>query len=256
MDVDWPPIPAPLLSPIELQHAWWSDDGTRVYFIDLARGCQSCRLCELDVATGAVRPILEERNDTYLELNPTTWAQPNVRILGAGEEVIWFSERDGWGHLYLYDGRTGELENQITSGEWLVRDIIRVDEDARRVYFTACGREAGRDPCYRHLYGVNLDGSDLTLLTPEDADHQVSIPPASEIVALAEMALRGGTPSVLRLLAFRPLLRRHLVAAGRGAGLAAPLRRRGAGLHAGDGRRERCAFGGLALARALPGEGP
>jgi dipeptidyl aminopeptidase/acylaminoacyl peptidase len=196
VDADWRPIPAPLLSPIELQHAWWSDDGTRVYFIDLARGCQSCHLCELDVATGAVRPILEERNDTYLELNPTTWAQPNVRILGAGEEVIWFSERDGWGHLYLYDGRTGELENPITSGEWLVRDIVRVDEDARRVYFTACGRETGRDPCYRHLYGVNLDGSDLALLTPEDADHQVSIPPVSEIVALAEMALRGGTPSV------------------------------------------------------------
>ena len=196
VEADWTPIPAPLLSPIELQHAWWSADGARVYFIDLARGCQACRLCELDVATGAVRPILEERSRTYLELNPATWAQPNVRILGGGEEVIWFSERDGWGHLYLYDARTGELENQITSGQWLVRDIVRVDEEARRVYFTACGREPDRDPCYRHLYGVNLDGSDLTLLTPEDADHQISIPPASEIVALAQMALLGGTPSV------------------------------------------------------------
>ena len=196
VEAEWPPIPAPLLSPIELQHAWWSSDGSRVYFIDLARGCQSCRLCELDVATGAVRLILEERSESYLELNPATWAQPNVRILGAGKEVIWFSERDGWGHLYLHDGRTGELVRQITSGEWLVRDIIRVDEDARRVYFTACGREPERDPYHRHLYRVDLDGSDLTLLTPEDADHQVAIPPASEIVALAQMALLGGRPSV------------------------------------------------------------
>jgi dipeptidyl aminopeptidase/acylaminoacyl peptidase len=196
VDADWPPIPAPLLSPIELQHAWWNEDGTRVYFIDLARGCQSCHLCELEVATGAVRPLLEERSDTYLELNPSTWAQPNVRILGGGKEILWFSERDGWGHLYLHDGQTGKLRSRVTQGEWLVRDIIRVDEEARRVYFTACGREPDRDPCNRHLYGVNLDGSGLTLLTPEDADHQVSTPPASEIVTLAEMALRGGTPSV------------------------------------------------------------
>ncbi len=193
---EWTPIPAPLFSPIELQHVWWSEDGTLAYFIDLARGCRECRLCELDPATGAVRPILEEQNDTYLELNLTTMAEPNVRILGGGEEVIWFSERDGWGHLYLYDGRTGELKNQITAGDWLVRDIIRVDEKMRRVYFTACGREPERDPYYRHLYGIDLDGSGLALLTPEDADHQVSIPPASEIVALAQMALLGGSPSV------------------------------------------------------------
>lgn len=193
---EWAPIPAPLLSPVELQHVWWNEDGTLAYFLDLARGCRECRLCELDAATGAVRPILEEQNDTYLELNPTTMAQPNVRILGGGEEVIWFSERDGWGHLYLYDGRTGDLKNQITSGDWLVRDIIQVDEKIRRVYFTACGREPERDPYYRHLYGVDLDGSGLALLTPEDADHQVSIPPASEIVALAQMAILGGTPSV------------------------------------------------------------
>ena len=88
---EWKPIPAPLLSPVELQHAWWNRDGTRAYFVDLSRGCQACQLCELDVVTGAVRPILEEQSDTYLELNPTTWAQPNVRILGGGEEVIWFS---------------------------------------------------------------------------------------------------------------------------------------------------------------------
>ena len=229
---------------------------SRVYFIDLARGCQSCRLCELDVATGAVRPILEERSETYLELNPATWAQPNVRILGAGKEVIWFSERDGWGHLYLHDGRTGELVRQITSGEWLVRDIIRVDEEARRVYFTACGREPGRDPYHRHLYRVRPGR-----LRSHPADAGGRRPPGRDSPRERDRGARAdgapGRPALrLRLLAFRPLLRRHLVADGRAVRLGAPLRRGRARLHARDGRRERRPRGGLALARALPGEGP
>ncbi|MCP5067652.1 MAG: prolyl oligopeptidase family serine peptidase [bacterium] len=194
IEADWPPIPAPLMSPVELQHAWWSDDGSRIYFIDLGRGAHECRLCEFDPSTGAVRRILEERSDTYLELNAATWVQPNVRIVAGGDEVVWYSERDGWGHLYLHDAASGKLLNPITAGEWLVRDILHVDEEARRIFFTASGREPDRDPYLRHIYRVDLDGSDLRLLAPEDGDHQVSLPPANDIVALAQVALRGGAP--------------------------------------------------------------
>jgi dipeptidyl aminopeptidase/acylaminoacyl peptidase len=193
-DADCDPIPAPILSPIEMQHAWWSDDGSRVWFIDLERGGQRARLCELDPRSGAVRQVLEERSESYLELNPATLAQPNVRVLGGGDEVVWFSERDGFGHLYLYDGRGGELRHALTSGEWGVRDIVRVDEVERRLYFTASGREPGRDPYQRHLYRVQLDGCEPELLTPEDADHEISLPPANDIVAVAQLALLGGAP--------------------------------------------------------------
>jgi dipeptidyl-peptidase-4 len=191
IEAAWTPIPAPYMSPIESQLAWWSGDSDRVWFIDLGRGSHSARLCELDPASGAVRQVIEERSDTYLELNPAVMAQPNVRVLGGGDEVIWYSERSGWAHLWLYDGRTGELSNPITSGEWAVHDIVRVDEEARQVFFTACGREAGRNPYFRHLYRVGLDGSDLELLTPEDADHQISLAPSNEIVAVAQIALMG-----------------------------------------------------------------
>lgn len=97
---------------------------------------------------------------------------PNIRILGNGTELVWYSELDGWGHLYLYDITTGKLKRQLTSGNWTVFDIVHVDEENRVLFFTAGGRESGRDPYYRHLYRTSLDGGDIVLLTPEDADHE------------------------------------------------------------------------------------
>jgi dipeptidyl aminopeptidase/acylaminoacyl peptidase len=106
----------------------------------------------------------------------------NWRVINGNREVVWFSERDGWGHLYLYDAATGQLKNRITEGPWLVLELLRIDEAARTVYFTAVGREPGRDPYYRHLYRAALDGGGLTLLTPEDADHQVTFSPAGRFI--------------------------------------------------------------------------
>ena len=94
-------------------------------------------------------------------------------MLGDGAELIWYSDRTGWGHLYLYDAQTGRLKNAITSGDWLVVDIQAVDEARREIYFTAVGRERGRDPYYRHLYRTSLDGrGGIQLLTEPNADHQ------------------------------------------------------------------------------------
>ena len=161
-------------SPVTTKRAWWGEDSRSLYFIEDDRAGKASRLRVADARTGETRTLIEEKGATYVELNLLLGSAPNVRILGKGAEIIWFSERDGWGHLYLYDGRTGALKNQITRGPWVVRDILQVDETSRRVYFTAGGREQGRDPYYQHLYRIKLDGSAMELLTPEDADHSVA----------------------------------------------------------------------------------
>ena len=100
-----------------------------------------------------------------------------TQSFNGGRKVIWSAERDGWNHFYLYDAEQGALKNQITKGEWVVRSIDYIDETARVLYFSGAGREPGRDPYLRHAYRVGLDGTGLTLLTPEDADHTVSFSP-------------------------------------------------------------------------------
>jgi dipeptidyl-peptidase-4 len=99
------------------------------------------------------------------------------RVLPGSSELIWWSQRDDWTHLYLYDLGTGQLKNRITSGEGNVVEIVHVDERARTIYFVGVGREKGRDPYYRHLYRVGFDGKGLRLLTPEDANHVVTLSP-------------------------------------------------------------------------------
>ena len=87
--------------------------------------------------------------------------------------VIWASERDGWEHLYLYDGATGRVKNQITKGNWIVRYVDFVDEAKRQIWFRASGMVPGQDPYFTHYYRVNFDGSGLTQLTDADGDHTV-----------------------------------------------------------------------------------
>ncbi len=155
----------------------WSEDGSRLFFAHHARDFKTQELLEVDASTGATRSVIVESGPTYVELNQLTRVPPNWRVLGNGREVVWFSERDGWGHLYLYNGATGELKRQITRGSWLVVELLHVDPSARQVYFTAVGREPGRDPYLRHLYKAALDGGKVTLLSPEDADHNIRTSP-------------------------------------------------------------------------------
>ncbi len=150
----------------------WDEDGERLYFRRFARGYKQVQLVEVDARTGATRVVIEERADTYVDPNVS-----RMERLDESGDIIWASERDGWNHLYLYDGETGALKHQITKGEWVVRDVVYVDEERRRVYFTAGGREEG-DPYLRYLYRIDLDGSDLERLTPERADHSVDFSPS------------------------------------------------------------------------------
>ncbi len=153
----------------------WSEDGGRVAFVSTSRDHTFEQLRLGDAATGAVRNVMEERVGTFFESGN---GRVNWRYLPASNEIIWFSERDDWGHLYLYDLQTGKLKHQITSGEGNVTQLLRVDEKNRMLYFVAVGREKGRDPYYRHFYRVGFDGKRVELLTPEDADHEVSLAPS------------------------------------------------------------------------------
>jgi dipeptidyl aminopeptidase/acylaminoacyl peptidase len=155
---------------------WWSDDGQTLYSLYAARGEKSLRLLQTDPASGKTEIILEEKGNTFVEANLDYARHPNIRVLNSGD-VIWFSEKDGYGHLYRL-GLDDKEKNAITSGNWAVRTLIYVDENESQIYFLAGGREPERDPYYRHLYRISLDGRGLQLLTPEDADHNVAVDPS------------------------------------------------------------------------------
>ena len=114
-----------------------------------------------DAATGTIREVLEEKVATQFESGQ---GRVNWRYLPATKEVIWYSERDNWGQLYLYDATTGKLKNQITTGEGVVTQLLKTDEKNRQLYFLAVGREKGRDPYFSHLYRIGFDGKNLSLL--------------------------------------------------------------------------------------------
>ncbi|QOT00392.1 DPP IV N-terminal domain-containing protein [Brevibacterium sp. JNUCC-42] len=182
------PLPIHSNSPLTpgLQLAGWSKASDQVYFVRIARDYKSAQFVVADVKNGSTRTPLEEKTDTFLDFDifhigdiapGQGMCNPNIRLLNDAKSFIWHSERDGWSHLYLYDSYTGKLKNRITSGPWVVRRLLELDEQNGFIYFTAGGREIARDPYYQHLYRVRLDGTELTLLTPENAEHIISFSP-------------------------------------------------------------------------------
>ncbi len=155
----------------------WYPDGSAVAFVSSSRDHKSAWVRVADAETGAVRTLIEEHSETQIGDASGT---ENWRVLPESGELIWWSERDNWIHLYLYDLTTGRLKNRITAGDGNVERILRVDEQARTIYYLGQGRESGRDPYFLHLYRVGFDGSDHALLTPENANHSVSIAPGGE----------------------------------------------------------------------------
>lgn len=153
----------------------WSPDGSHLAFVSTSRDHKVETLRVADTVTGAVRDVLQEKVSTFYESGN---GRINWHYLPASKEVIWFSERDNWGHLYLYDLETGKQKNQITSGEGNVTQLIRVDEQNRVLYFLGVGLEKGRDPYFIHFYRVGFDGKSLALLTPEDATHEIALSPS------------------------------------------------------------------------------
>jgi dipeptidyl-peptidase 4 len=153
----------------------WNDDASQLVFVSTSRDHKQAKLRIANTATGVVREVFEENATTQFESGQ---GSINWRYLASSNEIIWFSERSNWGQLYLYDALTGKLKNQITTGEWAITELLRVDTKKRIIYFLAGGREQGRNPYFSHLYRVALDGKNLTLLTPEDGNHQITLSPS------------------------------------------------------------------------------
>ena len=169
------PTPITSFSPLHLRRAWFDDSG-HAWFLRQDRYCRQAELIALDLSSGTGRIVIHEQvSSGYLDFNPLMVATPNVRTLAGSQEAIWYSERDGWGHLYLYDALTGKVKNQITKGEWWVSDIVHVDESQRTVLLLAGGFDPNVDPARRSLCRVNLDGTHFEVLLTHDGDLSVPV---------------------------------------------------------------------------------
>ena len=152
----------------------WSGDCRKLVFVSTTRDHKQENVRIADCATGEVSGIFEEQAATYYESG--RGSAPNWKYFSKTNEIIWYSERSDWGHLYLYDAVTGKLKNPVTSGNYVVREILRTDEKNRRIWFTASGKENG-NPYYRYAYSADFNGKNLSLLTPGLGDHTVTFSP-------------------------------------------------------------------------------
>ncbi|MEO8371044.1 MAG: DPP IV N-terminal domain-containing protein [Candidatus Solibacter sp.] len=199
---------------------WWKD-GRGFTFEYNQRGHQAYRVIEVDAQTAKARALIDEQSKTFIYYNTLAEGLSGGRRyrhdLHDGKEIVWASERDGWEHLYLYDGVTGKVKNQITKGEWVVRMVDRVDDEKRQIWFQAGGMNAGQDPYFTHYYRINFDGTGLTKLTDANGNHtltfsadhayyvdtwsRVDLPPVSQLgrvdVPTPVMELEKGDASAL-----------------------------------------------------------
>jgi dipeptidyl aminopeptidase/acylaminoacyl peptidase len=157
----------------------WHDDSRGFTFDYNQRGHQVYRVIEVDASTGVARTLIDEQSKTFIDYSATSDALGSGgrlfrRDVNDGKEIIWLSERDGWSHLYLYDGLTGRVKNQITKGNWRVQNVQRVDTIARQIYFTATAMNPSQDPYFAHYYRINFDGTGLVTYTKDDGTHTVT----------------------------------------------------------------------------------
>jgi len=184
------PVPRPRLFDVESRsqikvdeelfpNAWsiselrWSPDSDRFTFLYNQRGHQVLRIVAVDAEDGEATAVVDEQSRTFIDYAGKRLS----RYLDETAEIIWMSERDGWNHLYLYDAKAGEVKNQITRGQWVVRGVERVDDEERQIWFRAGGIRPEQDPYYVHLCRVNFDGTGLTILTEGDGNHKWEFSP-------------------------------------------------------------------------------
>ena len=155
----------------------WNADATKLAFVSTSRDHKEEKIRIADAITGEVREVFQEKVGTQYESGQ---GSINWHFLAATNEIIWYSERDDWGHLYLYDANTGKLNSQITKGDFVVTKLLKVDEKNRVLFFEANGREKDQDPYFSHFYRIDFSGKNLQLLTPEDGTHSISLAPDSK----------------------------------------------------------------------------
>jgi len=188
----------------------WRKDSRAFTFEYNQRGHQVYRVIEVDAATSKPRVVVDETSAAFIDYRrAAAGLSDSGRMFRAdvadGREVVWMSERDGWSHLYLYDGATGRVKQAMTKGDWAVHAVDKVDEEKRQIWFTANGMDAGKDPYFLHAFRINFDGTGLTRFTTADAMHtvtwspdrdyyvdsysRVDLPPVSELHRTSDGAL-------------------------------------------------------------------
>ncbi|WP_299291723.1 DPP IV N-terminal domain-containing protein, partial [uncultured Mucilaginibacter sp.] len=154
----------------------WNADASQLAFVSTSRDHKDEKVRIANAETGAVREVFEEKVATQFESGQ---GAINWRYLAKTNEILWYSERDNWGHLYLYNASTGKLKNQITKGNWVVTKLLNVDEKKRELYFMADGLEA-ENPYFSQLCKIGFDGKHFAVLTPEAGNHQVTFSPGND----------------------------------------------------------------------------
>jgi dipeptidyl aminopeptidase/acylaminoacyl peptidase len=162
-------------NPYAIEDVRWSPDSSHFLFQYNQRGHQVYRVLSVDANTGNVKPIIDEKSaeNSFIDYSQKTVFE----LLEPTHEIIWASERDGWNHLYLIDSETGKIKNQITKGNWVMRQIDRIDPVKRQIWFQVLGYYPNQDPYYTHFARVNFDGTGLTLLTEGDGTHKIAYSP-------------------------------------------------------------------------------
>ena len=177
----------------EIHSLRWNKDSKAATFEFNERGHQHYRVLELNAETGKMRTVIEESSNTFVN-----YSRQFRHHTKDDSEIIWMSERDNWNHLYLYDKATGKVKTQITKGEWYVRSVIKVDEDARRIWFQASGVNKDEDPYFIRYYSINFDGSDMRDMTPSKGMHTAYLSNDNKYIVDVTSTVADAPVAVLR----------------------------------------------------------
>ena len=177
----------------EIHSLRWNKDSKAATFEFNERGHQHYRVLELNAETGKMRTVIEESSNTFVN-----YSRQFRHHTKDDSEIIWMSERDNWNHLYLYDKATGKVKNQITKGEWYVRSVIKVDEDARRIWFQASGVNKDEDPYFIRYYSISFDGSDMRDMTPSKGMHTAYLSNDNKYIVDVTSTVADAPVAVLR----------------------------------------------------------
>lgn len=202
--VDHPPCPVmypPYSGYFTGGRGWWDGDSRHAYFVDQECGGQVLNVVKLDTHTGHTQLLFQETSDSTVTLIPISHINALLMPLPASNELIWFSERDGWGHLYLYEMATGRLKNPITQGNWLVRNVLHFDEKNRELFIQTAGREEGRNPYYCDICRVNIDTGKITTIL--STDHHYMVCDQRSRFSVGDQSAAGVSPSAQHIVTTR-----------------------------------------------------
>lgn len=188
-----------------LRDSVWAPNSERALVTGITRASKSAYLWSVDAATGKATTLARDTTRTFVEISPPT-DPASWHVTADGQDVFWWSERDGWGHLWRM-GPDGKVKNQVTSGPWQVGKVVNIDDKLKQLWFTGRGREPDHFIYYQALYRVNFDGTGLTLLTPEDQNHSVEVSPSGKFVVDQMSRIEKPTEVVLRDLATGKIVR-------------------------------------------------